>query len=685
MATAEPGDAPALRDAGRGPDSEVGQGPRGHTPDDSLSVASRDARLWVWPALGLVLLGALALRLWGIKQGLPYVYNIDEAGHFVPKAVEMSAHGLNPHYFVNPPALTYVLHLVLLARFGGGHAVTHEYALHPDRVFLVARVTVALLGTAAVWLLYLLGARLFDRRVGLLAAAVEAVAFLPVFYGHLALNDAATLLPLTLSLLGSAGIMRYGRRRDYALAGIGLGLACASKYTAGIAIVPLAAAAAIHYLAEPSPAAATRVGGAGNDGGAGVDRAGLGKRVLVGLAIGGLCALGAFLLANPYALLDFQRFHSELIHQSSLSEEAQGKLGAPKQGGLVYYLWSFTWGLGWAPLLAALGGAIAIWRRHPRIAWLLVPAPILFLGFMGLQDRYFGRWLLPIFPIACLLAAYFAFLLVEVIGGRASTVASEGAMGERATREGATRKGATGEGATREGATREGATRERATSEGSMARETGRPTRARVAVVLASSLTVILLLAQGLLFSVHNDLVLARADTRNLTRAWLVSHVPRGSRIVLEPVVLNSWIGEGGARQDIKRWQKYPALESVLAPDGRLAPQTVHPVALEDYETTLGPALIGWYERQGYCWVITGSTESGRALADPSAAPLAVAYYRALAAQAEVAYRVSPYSPGSSPPGFNFDWTFDYYPLAFRLPGPLMTVYRLRSGRCAYP
>ncbi len=64
------------------------------------------------------------------------------------------------------------------------------------------------------------------------------------------------------------------------------------------------------------------------------------------------------------------------------------------------------------PALAALGGAVAIWRRHARVGWLLVPAAILFLAFMGLQDRYFGRWLLPIFPIACLLAAYFAFLLV---------------------------------------------------------------------------------------------------------------------------------------------------------------------------------------------------------------------------------------------------------------------------------
>jgi len=594
-------------------------------------------RRWAWPILGLVLAGAVGLRLWGIRQGLPYIYNIDEAGHFVPKAVAMSVHGLNPRYFVNPPALTYVLHLVFVVWFGGGHGVTRAYALHPDNVYLVARVAVALLGAAAVWLLYLLGARLFDRRIGLLAAALEAVAFLPVFYGHFALNDAATLLPLTLSLFGSAGVMRYGRIRDYALAGVGLGLACASKYTAGIVIVPLAAAVAAQYLvftdgtSHPMPTHRD------------------GRRVLVGLAIAGGCAFAAFLLANPYALLDFQRFHSELVHQSSLSEEAQGKLGAPRQGGLLYYLWSLTWGLGWAPALAALGGAVAIWRRNApvdlrSVGWLLVPAPILFLAFMGLQDRYFGRWLLPIIPIVCLLAAYFG---MELAAHARLWGARGGGMGRTA-------------------------------------RERMPPPRVRgiVFATVVGALVVALLLAQGLLYSIHNDVVLARADTRNLTRAWLVAHVPRGARIVLEPVVLASWIEEGGG-SGARRWEKYPALQSVIAPDGTLAPQSAHTVALEDYETTLAPALIGWYEQQGYCWVVSGSTESGRAFAEPRAAPLAVAYYRALPTQAEVSYRVSPFARGATPPAFNFDWTFDYYPLSYSRPGPEMTVYRLRNERCA--
>jgi hypothetical protein len=62
--------------------------------------------------------------------------------------------------------------------------------------------------------------------------------------------------------------------------------------------------------------------------------------------------------------------------------------------------------------------------------------------------------------------------------------------------------------------------------------------------------------------------------------------------------------------------------------------------------------------------------------------PQAIAYYSELARRAQVAYRVSPYSPGQGPVPFGFDWSFDYYPLAYERPGPQVSVYRLAGGRC---
>ncbi len=45
-------------------------------------------------------------------------------------------------------------------------------------------------------------------------------------------------------------------------------------------------------------------------------------------------------------------------------------------------------------------------------------------------------------------------------------------------------------------------------------------------------------------------------------------------------------------------------------------------------------------------------------------------------------FRASPYARGAGAVAFGFDWSFDYYPLAYERPGPYMTVYRLRGGRC---
>src|SRR3954463_7503086 len=209
-------------------------------------------------AVGLLLAGAFMLRLWGIKQGLPYSYNADENAHFLPKAIGLFGHGWNPHYFVNPPAYTYLLHVVFDVWFGGRAGVSKALATNPTEVFVVARLTAAAVGTLAVWLLYLAGAKMFGRAVGLLAAALLAVSFLAVFYSHLALNDVPTLAPIALSLWGTAGILREGGVRDYLLAGVGLGLAGATKYTGGIVLLPLVAAGAIRLAGPVGRHAAAR-------------------------------------------------------------------------------------------------------------------------------------------------------------------------------------------------------------------------------------------------------------------------------------------------------------------------------------------------------------------------------------------------------------------------------------------
>lgn len=557
--------------------------------------------------VGFLLLVSLVVRVWGAKHGLPYAYNADENAHFVPKAIGLFGHsGFNPHYFVNPPAYTYLLHAVFAVWFGGRGGVSASFAADPTDVFLVARVTAAVCGTVAIWLLYLAGARLFDdRRVGLLAAGTLGVAFLPVFYSHLALNDVPTLAPMCLALYGIAGVLRFGRRRDYVVAGIGLGLACATKYTAGIVLLPLLAAAAARVVRrEDRPLA-----------------------VVGGLVLAAVVTVVAFLVANPYALLDYSAFRADLHHQTSTADDALGKLGLTEDNGIAYYLWTLTWGLGWVPAVAAAAGVVLTALRRPAIAAVLVPAPVLFLLFMGTQERFFGRWLMPIFPLLCLLAAYAIF---------------------------------------------------------SAARAGGRrwPALAPTLVVAAA----VVLWGQGIVYSLHIGQVLSRADTRNVTREWFVEHVPPRTKVVVEPVVPDGWAQDVGNPSPLSangnRWVKYPTSRSNIANDGSEIPGKGRIVNIEDYERTLYPGLIDKYVAAGFCWVVVGSTQRGRAEVEPDSVPRALEYYKALERRSVTAFKITPYRKGADPVKFNFDWSFDFYPLAYYRPGPTMWVYHLQGGRC---
>jgi hypothetical protein len=557
-------------------------------------------------ALTLLLAVALLLRLWGIKQGLPYSYNSDEATHFVPRAIGYFGHDLNPHYFLNPPAYSYLLYIVFELWFGSADTLRHLYTTNPTAVFVVARVVAALLGTASVGFLYLAGARLWGRTVGLVAAAILAFAFLPVFYSHVALNDVPTLAPVTLSLYGIAGVLRRGRTRDYVIAGVGIGLAAATKYTGGIMLFCLLGATASDAAAGSLVASARR------------------------LVLAAVLAVIAFVIANPYALLDTSTFLSDVNQQASLSAGPDPvKLGTRPGNGLTYYLWTFTWGLGWVPTLAALGGtALLIARRRVGALLTFAPAFVLFIVDMGDQPRYFGRWVMPIFPVVALVAAYG---VVEF--GRW------------------------------------------------LCRKRGLP------VWIVASVLAVLVLGQSAVADVHNDAVLSRPDTRNLARAWMVKHVPAGSRVVIEPLVPDNWTSDVGvslpATPTGERWWRWPTWLTTLDRSGNQLPAGEYRYVLVDrYERNLYPVLLDRYVADGYCWVMIGSLQAGRAFAQPQDAPAAIAYYADLARRARLVYHVSPFPKGSHPVPFSFDWSIDYYPPQYDRPGPELSVYRLTGGAC---
>ena len=235
-----------------------------------------------------------------------------------------------------------------------------------------------------------------------------------------------------------------------------------------------------------------------------------------------------------------------MSHQSRAADDALGKLGLTQTNGAEYYLWTFTWGLGWVPALAAIGGAVLLALRDRRRPSCSRPRRSLFVIFMGTQSRFFGRWLMPVFPIVCVLAGYAVIRLAEARAAPAR--AAPDALRAR-----------------RRPALRAGAARTRCTS--------GRCSRAPTPATSP---------ARGW------------SPTSSRTAgSWSSRWCPtRGLSDLGHP-----YAGTANGQ----RWSKFPTSRTNVAHDGSIEYGVGEVVNIEDYERELQPGLIDLYEQKGYC------------------------------------------------------------------------------------
>jgi hypothetical protein len=522
-------------------------------------------------ALALILAAGLIVRLYGIDHGLPYVYNYDELYHFTNRAIRMLGGDLNPHYFDNPSALTYLIHFALRLGYGGAWPFGLQEALEelradPSVAYLTGRSIATALCMLAVVSLFAIGKRLWGTAEGLAAAAILCFAFLPVAYSRLALTDAGVLLPVSVAIYGIVKVRDGGRRRYFLLAGAAIGLAVGFKYTAGLLVVPFLVAAALR---------------------ARHDRSAFADAVL-----GGLAAAVVFFATTPFFLVDLGDALAEVRDQSG--DAGTPKTGQQPENRLAFYLRSLAWGLGLGAAVAAAGGLVWEIRRDPVRALLLALLPLLFVVYLAGAERFFARWLLPVYPVLAMLAGVALARLARLSSTRPVV-------------------------------------------------------RAGVLALLLAAV-----LAQPLAADVRTARVLAREDTRQTARGFLVNRLPPGGRLVIEPSVPPNYF-----RGRFSRGFR-------LRTAGK-------------YITVLKPGVIDRYRRAGYCTIVTMSTIRGRA--EVANDRKALAYYRRLERESDLVFRALPYRPGAERVPFDFNQSLLYYSAAFERPGPEVSVYRL--GGCS--
>jgi 4-amino-4-deoxy-L-arabinose transferase-like glycosyltransferase len=368
----------------------------------SATIAERRApSTWFMRAsLGAILAAALGLRLWGLDWSLPWPIHPDERTPVEQARTMVETGDLNPRYFKNPSVFTYLLAGELLViRPLGSLAGPLAYDV-PGSAHLLARLNSALIGTASVGLIYLLGANVLGRRAGLLASLFLALSFVHVRGSHFGVNDVAAVGVLLISLLYTARLLQRPALRWYVLAGLAGGLATSTKYSVGFFFVPIVAA----HLLAPHAAGQRPWGAAG----------------LFALGLAGAAGLAGYLIGTPYALLDFGSFWPEFSEVHGYGERRW--LGQPADPVSWLYLTSLAQGFGVLPLgLAGLGLVLAFWRppagtRGPSRGAhaVLLAFPLAYLAFLLPKDIFWPRLTIPLVPFCALLAAYGTLQIVEL-------------------------------------------------------------------------------------------------------------------------------------------------------------------------------------------------------------------------------------------------------------------------------
>lgn len=306
-----------------------------------------------------------------------------------------------------------------------------------DAFYRVGRMVTALLSLLTVFLVFLIGRALFGSRVGIIAAALLAASVTHIQLSHFMTVDVALTAFGTAALFIGVRFVQERRWWRALLMGflVGCGMACkVSGLTLGAIILGAGILAAVlpDDRGRRTPLA----------------------RVVLNMAVAGLGVALAFGLFEFYALLDPKTYLEAIGKQA---EMVSGQIDWPftrqyvNTPAYLYHLENLArWGLGWPLALAAFAGTVsalisvlqAAIRRPDRSAddgvllglvqsfagkparWglflLLIWAVPYFLQVGGYTVK-FVRYMVPLAPVLCLIAAWWVSSVGRWLGARATT------------------------------------------------------------------------------------------------------------------------------------------------------------------------------------------------------------------------------------------------------------------------
>jgi len=283
-----------------------------------------------------------------------------------------------------------------------------------ENLRLMGRRMSALADTLALFFIFLIGTRLFNRRVGLLAAALSALAVMQIQQSHFMTADNFGVLFTAMAMYCAVRVAQGDDWKWYAGFGVAFGMALASRINLLPLIAEIFAAAFIAYFDQWLD---TRQ-----------DPFKIAWEAGMRLALALVMAFLAFRVTHPMAFRaetgdtsfftlepNFDWTESMAVAQSESSGIGGGPPGEQwtNRTALVFpFVNMVWWGMGLPLGLAAWAGiTLAAWRMYQdRDSWRIQLLPfswaVGYFLFMGTRWVKSIRYFLPIYPFMALFAAW---------------------------------------------------------------------------------------------------------------------------------------------------------------------------------------------------------------------------------------------------------------------------------------
>jgi Dolichyl-phosphate-mannose-protein mannosyltransferase len=324
----------------------------------------------------------------------------DEWGNTVAPLRLLYEHG-DPNVFLHPALYYYVTAAAYAALYwvskligvvGAADSMTDIF-VHDQRFFIFAARGVSLASAVlAIGALYAFGRSLWGRRAGLAAAALLAVLPLHVFYSKTARVDSLFLFVFLCAFFHIARMADRPTPRTYTSAGLLTGFAIGANYNGGILLPWLIAA---HFLGNG--VCSTPGGG----------RNGAAKPPGWDLVRALLLIVVAFIVCNPFTVLNFETFGRNFAHQSGL---LLGTHPGWEDRHLLYYAEFLAREN--LTLVVLIGvSCLAILSFGDRTERFVLSLPVGYFVFFTLMQTRDERFLLPALALFLLVAGGLPFVL----------------------------------------------------------------------------------------------------------------------------------------------------------------------------------------------------------------------------------------------------------------------------------